>query len=115
MTSKHICEPANAAAHLAPPSRDLSVCQNRNVTAVTCRASLDIALRGVQGRLGDFVTLMRNRSASFTASAFRNIAATSGSKRITPPKLFRRGPNCHTPNLIYTAQRTPANTAISVV
>ena len=39
-----------------------------------------------------FVTLMRKRSASFTASALGNTFITSASKRTVSPKLLRPGP-----------------------
>jgi len=43
-----------------------------------------------------FVTLIRKRNASFTASAFGNAPATSGSTLIRSPKLLRPGPSLQT-------------------
>ena len=54
LSAMSISYAGNVRPHAMLPSRALSGCQNCNVAAITCRASLDIALRSVQSRLVGF-------------------------------------------------------------
>ena len=63
-----------------------------------------------------FVTLMRKRSASFTASAFGNAPATSGSSLITSPKLLRPGPSLRTRSVdkSYSGRSSSSNSSFFI-